>query len=49
MLLKEGQQWKIHEGDSIPHMLTSEKEGGMPAKSVDLAVFSPPFSEFIRL
>lgn len=38
MLLKDGQQWSIHEGDCIPWMLA-----GMPEKSVDMAVFSPPF------
>lgn len=38
MLLKKGQEWHIHEGDCIPHMLES-----MPSHSVDFAVFSPPF------
>lgn len=31
-------QWNIHEGDCIPHMMED-----MPAESVDMAVFSPPF------
>ena len=38
MLLNEGQEWCIHEGDCIPHMAED-----MPAESVDMAVFSPPF------
>lgn len=33
-----GNKWRIHEGDCIPHM-TEE----MPADSVDFSVFSPPF------
>lgn len=36
-LLTNGQRWSIHHGDCIPHMAE------MPAASVDLAVFSPPF------
>jgi DNA modification methylase len=37
-LLSDGEQWKIHNGDCIPHMLND-----MPESSVDFAVFSPPF------
>ena len=37
-LLSDGEQWKIHHGDTIPHMLED-----MPEESVDFAVFSPPF------
>jgi len=37
-LLSDGEQWKIHNGDCIPHMLKD-----MPESSVDVAVFSPPF------
>jgi hypothetical protein len=37
-LLKPDERWNIHHGDCIPHMAES-----MPAQSVDLAVFSPPF------
>jgi len=37
-LLSDGEQWKIHNGDCIPHMLKD-----MPESSVDFAVFSPPF------
>jgi len=37
-LLSDGEQWKIHNGDCIPHMLKD-----MPKSSVDFAVFSPPF------
>lgn len=37
-LLTEGEQWSIFHGDCIPHMLED-----MPSKSVDFAVFSPPF------
>lgn len=38
MLLSDKKQWHLHEGDCIPHMLED-----MPASSVDMAVFSPPF------
>lgn len=38
MLLSENQDWAIHEGDCIPHMMED-----MPPESVDMAVFSPPF------
>lgn len=38
MLLNDGEQFRIHHGDCIPHML-----GRMPAKSVDFSIFSPPF------
>lgn len=38
MLLSEGEQFKIHHGDCIPHMLED-----MPESSVDFSVFSPPF------
>lgn len=37
MLLKNGTQWHIHQGDCIPHMAE------MPEASVDFSVFSPPF------
>ncbi len=36
-MLLNGDKFRIHEGDCIPHMLA------MPAASVDMAVFSPPF------
>lgn len=35
---KNMDEWTIHEGDCIPHMLT-----GMAPASMDMAVFSPPF------
>jgi len=38
MLLEQGQQWHIHHGDCVPHMLDD-----MPESSVDFSVFSPPF------
>jgi hypothetical protein len=38
MLLHDNEQYRIHEGDCIPHMLDE-----MPPASVDFAVFSPPF------
>ncbi len=38
MPLSDGEHWRIHEGDCIPHMLDE-----MPPHSVDCAVFSPPF------
>ena len=37
MLLPD-QEWAIHHGDCIPHMMED-----MPESSVDFAVFSPPF------
>lgn len=37
MLLKPDQPYAIHLGDCIPHM------AAMPAESVDMSVFSPPF------
>lgn len=37
-LLSKSEQFKIHLGDCIPHMLEE-----MPENSVDFAVFSPPF------
>lgn len=37
-LLNSERVWNIHHGDCIPHMAEA-----MPAESVDLAVFSPPF------
>ena len=37
-LLSEKQQYAVHHGDCIPHMLEV-----MPAASVDFSVFSPPF------
>lgn len=36
-MLLSNQQWHVHHGDCIEHMAT------MPEKSVDMAVFSPPF------
>jgi DNA modification methylase len=38
MLLSKSEQYKIHRGDCIPHMLED-----MPESSVDFSVFSPPF------
>lgn len=38
MLLDEGEDYRVFHGDCIPHMLEE-----MPPKSVDFAVFSPPF------
>ena len=38
MLLSEDQNWHVHHGDCIPHMLQD-----MPENSVDMSVFSPPF------
>lgn len=38
MPLSDGERWAVHHGDAIPHMLDA-----MPERSVDLAVFSPPF------
>lgn len=38
MLLSNGEQWEVHHGDCIPHMLDV-----MPESSVDMSVFSPPF------
>ena len=38
MLLREDQDWHVHHGDCIPHMLRT-----MPEQSIDFAVFSPPF------
>lgn len=38
MLLSDGSEWGLHEGDCIPHMMAE-----MPENSVDFAVFSPPF------
>jgi len=37
-LLEDGEQYRVHYGDCIPHMLEE-----MPESSVDFAVFSPPF------
>jgi DNA modification methylase len=37
-LLKDNEQWHIHHGDCVPHMLDD-----MPESSVDFSVFSPPF------
>jgi hypothetical protein len=37
-LLFDGEDYRVHLGDTIPHMLTD-----MPAASVDYSVFSPPF------
>lgn len=36
-LLPDDKRWHLHEGDCIPHMAE------MPAASVDMSVFSPPF------
>ncbi len=36
-LLADGELWRIHHGDCIPHMHE------MPESSVDMSVFSPPF------
>lgn len=36
--LLNGKAWHIHHGDCIPHMAIE-----MPEKSVDFAIFSPPF------
>lgn len=38
MLLPEGTDWHVHHGDCIPHMVED-----MPAASVDMSIFSPPF------
>jgi hypothetical protein len=38
MLLSDSQRWELFQGDCIPHMMET-----MPAASVDLSVFSPPF------
>jgi DNA modification methylase len=38
MLLSEKELYRVHHGDCIPHMMEE-----MPEKSVDFAVFSPPF------
>jgi len=38
-LLNEGEDYRVHHGDCIPHMHE------MPAASVDLAVYSPPFPQ----
>lgn len=37
MLLSNNESFSVHLGDCIPHMAT------MPAQSVDMSVFSPPF------
>ena len=37
-LLEDGEEYRVHHGDCIPHMLEE-----MPENSVDFAVFSPPF------
>ena len=37
-MLSEDQNWHVHHGDCIPHMLQD-----MPENSVDMSVFSPPF------
>ncbi len=38
MLLSDDEEYAVHFGDCIPHMITD-----MPPQSVDFAVFSPPF------
>jgi hypothetical protein len=51
MLLERGEQFRIHHGDCIPQMMgpgfldegPDRKAAWMPAKSVDMAIFSPPF------
>jgi hypothetical protein len=48
-LLKDGQQWAVHHGDCISHMLDGKDAESMPAESVDFAIFSPPFPFVIRL
>lgn len=45
----ENPLWKIHNGDCISHQLLEEKEGGMQSKSVDFAIFSPPFPGNFRV
>lgn len=40
MLLDQEQGWAMHHGDCIPHMLEA-----MPAASVDMTIFSPPFPQ----
>lgn len=37
-LLSDGEDYRVHFGDCIPHMVEE-----MPEKSVDFSVFSPPF------
>lgn len=37
-LLSENEDWKVHNGDCIEHMMQA-----MPKESIDFAVFSPPF------
>jgi hypothetical protein len=41
-LIPDGQKWHLYQGDCIPHMQGKGDAGGMPAESVDFAVFSPP-------
>jgi hypothetical protein len=38
MLLEDGEDYRVHFGDCIPHMAEE-----MPEESVDFSVFSPPF------
>lgn len=37
MCLEGGEEYRVHHGDCIPHLAE------MPARSVDMAVYSPPF------
>jgi hypothetical protein len=48
-LLKDGQQWAVHHGDCISHMLERKDAESMPAESVDFAIFSPPFPFAVRI
>lgn len=43
MDILNGQEWYLHHGDCIPHMMGERLSEDMPAESVDMAVFSPPF------
>jgi DNA modification methylase len=38
MLLHDNEEYRVHFGDSIPHMMTE-----MPPQSVDFCIYSPPF------
>lgn len=38
VLLESGEQWSVHHGDCIEHMMDE-----MPENSIDFSVFSPPF------
>jgi DNA modification methylase len=43
MLLNQGEEYRVVLGDCIEEMAR------MPQASCDLAVFSPPFPQFVRL